>query len=285
MTMPTARHLPPRRAHSASTPTTLPFLATPGEPHPAHPAPPRQAWVERIMGMPVSIHLRGGDVSGSAARDAVAEAFATMRRMDRIFSTWVSDSDVMRLRREELTLAECDPLVRESVALGELATRLTGGAFTTLLPTGEGDLAFDPTGLVKGWAVDLAAASLRDLPGTSYCVNAGGDLLVGAHDDLPDSGPGAIGWRVGIEDPHNTSAVARSVTLTRGAVATSGTAARGAHLYDPVAARMLGRPGSVTVTGPTLLWADVWATALFVGDDGTREAFAANAPDYLSTEL
>jgi thiamine biosynthesis lipoprotein len=191
----------------------------------------------------------------------------------------------MRLRREEVTLAECDPLVRESMALGELAARLTVGAFTTLLPTGDGDLAFDPTGLVKGWAVDLAAVSLGDLPGTSYCVNAGGDLLVGAHRDLPDSGPEAIGWRVGIEDPRNTSAVARSVTLTRGAVATSGTAARGAHLYDPVAGHMLGRPGSVTVTGPTLLWADVWATALFVGDDRTREAFAANAPDYLATEL
>jgi thiamine biosynthesis lipoprotein len=285
MTTPTTRRLPSRRFGSAITPTTLPFLGTPGEPHPVRPAPPRQAWVERIMGMPVSIHLRGGDVSGPAAQDAAAAAFATMRRMDEVFSTWLSDSDIMRLRREELALAECDPLVRESMALGELAARLTGGAFTTLLPTGEGDLAFDPTGLVKGWAVDLAAASLRDLPGTSYCLNAGGDLLVGAHHDLPDSGPGAIGWRVGIEDPHNTSAVARSMTLTRGAVATSGTAARGAHLYDPVAGRMLGRSGSVTVTGPTLLWADVWATALFVGDGGTREAFAANAPDYLSTEL
>jgi thiamine biosynthesis lipoprotein len=48
---------------------------------------------------------------------------------------------------------------------------------------------------------------------------------------------------------------------------------------------MVGRAGSVTVTGPTLLWADIWATALFVGDDGTREAFVRNAPDYLATSL
>ena len=41
----------------------------------------------------------------------------------------------------------------------------------------------------------------------------------------------------------------------------------------------------MTVTGPTLLWADIWATALFVGSDRTREAFATSAPDYLSTAL
>lgn len=272
--------------HRARTsPSALPTLGLPRGLIAPQPAPPRRAWVERVMGMPVSIHLRGGDVGGRAAEEAVAEAFATLREMDRIFSTWREDSEIMRLRREEVTLRACDPLVAESIALGELASRLTRGAFTTLLPTGDGDLAFDPTGLVKGWALDLAAVSLASLPGTSYCLNAGGDLLVGAHPQLPDSGPGAIGWRVGIEDPRRRSSIAGSLIVTRGAVATSGTAARGAHLWDPRVGAPVGRPGSVTVTGPTLLWADVWATALFVGDRDTREAFASNAPDYLSTEL
>jgi thiamine biosynthesis lipoprotein len=237
------------------------------------------------MGMPVSIHLRGGDVDGRAAEDAVETAFATMREMDRIFSTWRDDSDIMRLRREEIALRQCDPLVAESIALGGLAERLTRGAFTTLLPAGEGDLAFDPTGLVKGWAVDRAAAALKGLPGTSFYINAGGDLLIGAHGAVPDSGAEAIGWRVGIEDPRHRTSLASSVVVTRGAVATSGTAARGAHLWAPATQRHVGRLGSVTVTGPTLLWADIWATALFVGDTSAREAFAAQAPDYLSTEL
>lgn len=253
-------------------------------PRPA-PAPARKAWVEPIMGTSVSIHLRGGDVGGRAAVAAVASAFGTLREMERIFSTYQDDSDIMRLRREELRLEECDPVVALALRLGEQAEQLTAGAFTTLLPTGHGELAFDPTGLVKGWAVDLAARSLGGLEGTSYCISAGGDLVVGAHPDLPDSGSDAIGWRVGIEDPRNPSTIARTVRLTRGAVATSGTAARGAHLYDPASGRMVGRAGSVTVTGPTLLWADIWATALFVGDDGTREAFVRNAPDYLATSL
>lgn len=285
MTIPTG----PRRARAAlagrPSPTALPALALPTGLRAPRPAPPRRAWVERIMGMPVSIHLRGGDVDGSQAVDAVEAAFATMREMDRIFSTWREGSDIMRLRREEVGLRQCDPLVAEAIALGGLAERLTCGSFTTLLPTGEGELAFDPTGLVKGWAVDRAAASLRGLPGTSYCINAGGDLLIGAHASVPDSGAEAIGWRVGIEDPRNRTSIASSVVVTRGAVATSGTAARGAHLWDPATRQHVGRLGSVTVTGPTLLWADIWATALFVGDAGTREAFASQAPDYLSTEL
>ena len=68
-------------------------------------------------------------------------------------------------------------------------------------------------------------------------------------------------------------------------MATSGTAARGAHLYDPASEWMVDRAGSVTVTGPTLLWADIWATALFVGGRATREAFDARAVGYSAFTL
>ena len=246
----------------------------------------RKAWVEQVMGMPISIHLRGGTgVDSPEASAAVWAAYDSLREMDRILSPYRDDSDVMRLRRGEAQLGVCSPLVAEALRIGESAERLTHGSFTTLLPTGDGTLAFDPTGLTKGWAVDLAAVHLARLSGISHCINAGGDLLVGAHPDLPRRGPDSIGWRIGIEDPHDRSTIASTVYLTHGAVATSGTAARGAHLYDPATGELVGRPGSVTVIGPTLLWADIWATALFVGDEVTREAFALRAPDYVSTAM
>ena len=247
-------------------------------------APPRRAWVEQVMGLPVSIHVRGAGAYDAPVDRAVAAAFATLREMDRVFSTWQDGSDVMRLRRGEIGLADCDPLVAESVRLGAEAARVTGGAFTTLLPA-DGELLFDPTGLVKGWAVDRATVPLLGLPGVSFCVNAGGDLVVGAHPDLPDDGPDAVVWRIGIEDPRDRTRVAATLPVTRGAVATSGTAARGAHLYDPAGDRMVDRAGSTTVHGPTLLWADVWATALFVGDAGTRELFVRHAPAYGALDL
>ena len=258
-----------------SRPVTRP--RQPGVPDPA-PAPARRAWVEQIMGMPISIHLRGADVDGLAAHEAVASAFRILREMDSIFSTYREDSDLMRLRREEVQVSQCSPL-------GQEAEELPRGAFTTVLPTGDGDLAFDPTGLVKGWAVDRASVPLSGLERISFCINAGGDILIGAHADMPADGPESIAWRIGVEDPLDRQRIANTLTLTRGAVATSGTAARGAHLYDPASGELVGRPGSVTVTGPTLLWADIWATALFVGSERTSEAFAANATDYLSTAL
>jgi thiamine biosynthesis lipoprotein len=224
-------------------------------------------------------------VDGKRAQQAVARAFAVLREMDSIFSTYRDDSDLMRLRREEVPISQCSPLVEEALRIGQEAESATRGAFTTLLPTGEGDLAFDPTGLVKGWAVDRASAPLLELERVSFCINAGGDVLVGAHADLPTSGPDAIVWRVGVEDPLDRQRIAHTLSLARGAVATSGTAARGAHLYDPASGQMVGRPGSVTVTGPTLLWADIWATALFVGSADTRDAFAHHAAGYSSTVL
>ena len=247
------------------------------------PAPAHRAWVEPHMGMPISIHLRGEGVDATSSGQAVRAAFDTFREMDEIFSTYNPRSQLMRIRSEEIGLEACSPLVSDALSIGEHAARLTQGAFTTLLPTGDGDLAFDPTGLVKGWTVDLACAHLGSLPGVSWCINAGGDLRIGAHPDLPRSGPGSITWQIGVEDPRDPTRVSHAISLTEGAVATSGTAARGAHLYDPATERMLDQQGSVTVTGPTLLWADIWATALFVGVNRTRDAFTTGATHYRAT--
>ncbi len=226
------------------------------------------------MGMPMSIHLRGSDLTGAEVEKAVRAAYQVLARMDELFSTWAPDSQVSRLRRGELAISDCDPLVGEAARIGELAAEATRGAFTTALPDADGMPRFDPTGLVKGWAVDRAGNELRGLPGVSWCINAGGDVLAGRHQHIPPVGDDAAPWRIGIENPHDRSQIARVVPLTEGAVATSGTAARGAHLYDPAAGHLVGRPGSTSVIGPNLLWADIWATALFVGGEATRAAFA-----------
>ncbi len=97
--------------------------------------------------------------------------------------------------------------------------------------------------------------------------------------DTPPTGEDAAPWRIGIESPVDREKVAAVVPLTAGAVATSGTAARGAHLYDPASGSMIGRVGSTTVVGPMLLWADIWATALFVGGADTATAFSQRAPE------
>ena len=236
------------------------------------------------MGMPISIHVRAADPARRDIEKAVSAAYAELTRMEDIFTTYRSDSQTSRLRRGEIALGECDPLVAQAMEIGEQGRALTGGAFTTDLPDGAGGRAFDPTGLVKGWAVDRASEYLAGLAGVSWCVNAGGDVLAGRHRHVPPLGPDAAPWRIGVENPRDRAQIARVVPLECGAVATSGTAARGAHLYDPTTGSYAARDGSSTVIGPTLLWADIWATALFVGGAAARERFDAQR-DYAAFDL
>lgn len=216
------------------------------------------------MGMPVSIHLRGPGTRTETVEQEVKDVYADLAWVDRVFSTYRPDSQISRLRRGELTPSGCGPEVREVMALCQDAAERTSGSFSWLLPGDSGDLVVDPTGLVKGWALARAAHRLDRLDGHAYCVNAGGDITVGGRDATQaDPRP----WRLGIEDPYDRSQVARVVEMRHGGLATSGTAARGPHLVDPVTGEPSRRRGSVSVLGPDIMWADVWATALFVGPD------------------
>ena len=64
----------------------------------------RRAWVEQVMGMPVSIHLRGPEVRGPDAERAVAAAYAELVRLDGLFSTYRPESPLSRRRRGDLSL-------------------------------------------------------------------------------------------------------------------------------------------------------------------------------------
>jgi thiamine biosynthesis lipoprotein len=222
----------------------------------------RQAWSEQIMGMPISVHLRGS--AGTTPRQAAVDAvFAELRSVDRIFSTYREDSDISQLDRGEVTAERCDPAVREVLDLCERARAGTDGYFDIWLPGADGSVHLDPSGLVKGWAAERAAGRLATLGADDHYLNAGGDIALGC------AGPESSPWRIGIEHPDQSGALLGVVALTSGGIATSGTAQRGAHIVDPLTGREATALWSVTVIGPSLLWADVYATAAFArGLDG-----------------
>jgi len=236
---------------------------------------PRRAFVEQVMGLPVSVHVRG-EVDRPEVETAVAQVWGVLHRVDAVFSTWRTDSDLLRLRRGELSVAEAHPWLAEVEQLCVAAEDRTAGLFSA----GFDGADHDPTGLVKGWAVERAALHLRHVPGISWCVNAGGDLLAGA-----GRGTAPSSWLVGVEDPRAPGSVAATIPLRSGGLATSGAAARGAHVVDPRTGRPVARDGSATVWGPTLLWADVWATALFVDPVAGRAALRGADPAYRSLVL
>jgi thiamine biosynthesis lipoprotein len=82
-----------------------------------------------------------------------------------------------------------------------------------------------------------------------------------------------------VEDPLRAGRILTVLDLCDGAVATSGTAHRGAHIIDPRTGSPATRFASATVVGPSLLWADVHATAAMA--DGPAALARLNAePGY-----
>src|SRR4051812_10109663 len=227
------------------------------------------------MGMPLSIHVRGPRArTDPSVADAVARALHGLHDADAIFSTWKAGSVVSRIRRGELTIADAPAEVREVARLCRDARDRTDGWFDGWLPDGpRGPRLFEPTGLVKGWAVQRACDLLRGaLPAHDVLVNAGGDVAVGCS---RLDGPG---WVVGIEDPRDRTRVLATLELRRGGVATSGSAARGAHVLDP----RTGEPGgagllAVSVVAPDLVTAAVDATAAYARGAGC-DAWLATLP-------
>ena len=218
---------------------------------------PLRRYVAHLMGMPVSLALRGRHTGDTAAGEAWERCVAELTEVDRIFSTYREDSVISRLSRGEIGVADCPPEVHEVLALGERARVESGGAFDVRRPGPDGVPTLDPSGVVKGWAVQRASAHLRALPDTDVCLSAGGDMVCHVADDVRPA------WRVGIEDPRDPQQLLATVEVRRGAVATSGAAHRGEHITD---ARTGGTPGavaSVTVLADDLTWADIDATAAY----------------------
>ncbi|MET8978474.1 FAD:protein FMN transferase [Streptomyces sp. NPDC004539] len=215
------------------------------------------------MGTVFSFDVRGGDPA--PVRAALDEAVAFLHRVDAVFSTYREDSEISRLARGELTLADCSPEVTEVLELGAEAERLSDGWFSMRY---EGRL--DPTGIVKGWSTERAARMLAAADPTGVSLNGGGDVQL-----LGTPGPERP-WRVGVSDPLRPGGLAAVVSAAGApelAVATSGTAERGAHIVDPKTGHSAVTDlVAVTVVAPTLTWADCWATAAFAM--GSREGLA-----------
>jgi FAD:protein FMN transferase len=207
--------------------------------------------VEQIMGTAIGVDLRDPEVPASA----VEAAFESLRRADARFSTYQPDSEVCRLSRGELTLAACSLELRQVLALAEQLRADSGGYFE--VHGHRADRGLDPSGVVKGWAVEEAAWILDAAGARNYAINAGGDVLVRGE---PERGEP---WRIGIRHPLQSDAVARVLELRTGAVATSGLYERGDHITDPLTGSAPRDWLSMTVVGPSLTYADAYATAAF----------------------
>ncbi len=235
------------------------------ESRPGRPAGPMR--IDRVMGTVVTIDVRqpGADPA------AVDAAFAFLHDVDRRFSPYRPDGEVGRLIRGEVEVAACAEDLRHLIALCDDLTRTSGGAFDIRGHRPDGRP--DPTGIVKGWAAEETARILEDAGLTRFVVAAGGDVVTRG-----EPAPG-VPWRVGIRHPERADRVALVVGLRGESIATSGAYERGGHIVDPVTRRAADGLVSMTVVGPSLTFADAYATAAFaMGERGV--AWAASRTGY-----
>jgi thiamine biosynthesis lipoprotein len=210
--------------------------------------------VEDVMGMGIVVDVRDPVVDDQA----VDGAFDWLRFVDETFSTYKHESEVCRIDRGELAPADAHAHVRAVLERCEELRAETDGFFDA-----RAGGRLDPSGLVKGWAVDHAAAILEAAGPQSFAIYAGGDVIVRGHPE-----PGEP-WRVGIRHPEHADRLAAVVEATDLAVATSGAYARGDHVLDPHTGQPPSGLRSVTITGQDLATADAYATAAFaMGERG-----------------
>jgi FAD:protein FMN transferase len=237
--------------------------------------PGRRRHAEHVMGTVVSFDVPGcaGEPRGPAGQmgGPLGQAVRWLHWVDATFSPYRDDSDVSRFGRGALPLADCAPELDQVLQACAAISERSGGYFTTT-PGG----TFDPSGYVKGWAIERAAAMLTAAGSAEHSVNGGGDIQC----------VGERLWRVGIADPLRPGRLALVVTGRDFAVATSGVAERGPHIIDPYTGQPSVGLASITVVGATLAETDAYATAAFAMGSAARdwvesvegyEAFAVTA--------
>ncbi|MGJ6981633.1 FAD:protein FMN transferase [Aestuariimicrobium soli] len=219
-------------------------------------------------------------VQGGLAPDLVDEVRATFTTLDERFSLYRPTSEASRVSRRELAFADASPEYRSAYWVAHDWGTLTDGAFNPFRLDGTIDLH----GVVKALAMDATAELLRAVG--DWCLNVGGDVL--AHGRQDEHRP----WVAGIVDPDDQQELISQVELSGDlpAVATSGTALRGEHIWrlpadrDPAfhASHAQGHdPGivhrfrQVSVHATDIVTADVLATAILAGGRATLRAVTA----------
>jgi len=223
-----------------------------------------QRHVEHCMGTVFSIDVRAPGVDHSAIESIVR----WLHWVDEVFSTYKPSSQIRRLELGDLSIDDCAPEVREILTRCEELTIETNGYFTAYA-----DGALDPSGLVKGWAIQRASETLTAAGSINHCVNGGGDIQCAG-----SAKPGQP-WRIGITDPLRPGEFAGVIAGHNLAVATSGTAERGSHIHSPDGYDAVAGLTSVTVVGTQLSTVDAYATAAFAMGSAAR-GWIESLPDY-----
>lgn len=200
------------------------------------------------MGMPIAVEV----VDDSVSEQLFAEIFNYFAYVDDRYSTYKTDSEISAINRG-LPISRWSVEMKTVLDLCEQTKLETNGYFDI-----KRDGKLDPSGLVKGWAIQQAGSLLKQRKFHNFYIDAGGDVQVSGKNNQ------GLPWRIGIRNPFNRDEIIKTLSATTEGIATSGTAVRGQHIYNPLLpGQQLTKVVSLTVVGPNIYDADRFATAAF----------------------
>jgi len=207
-------------------------------------------------------YIGSGGGTRNIARQAAQAVLAEIHRLTAILSTYDPESEISRFDRFEHR--EPSRELAEVLELYRIWENRTGGVLSVRPRGATTPLNVDALG--KAYIIDRSAEAARlavpDLAG--LVLNIGGDIVVWGRE-----------CEVGITDPaapaDNADPLTR-IVIRGGAVATSGTYLRGAHLIDARTGRTEIRASSSTVVARNAVTANALASTLCIlnADEGMR---------------
>lgn len=209
------------------------------------------------------------DLPETELNNAINEAVKVLHEADEIFSLYKPESPLSKLASGECSVSDCPEVVSTIWDECEKWSQVTDGWFSPFTP----EHTFDPSGLVKSWAANKSAEVLEQHGITDFAMNAGGDIRLSK--DITSG----VALQIGISKPitiASPDAGVLTVVNLNGtpfrAVATSGTAERGDHIWNPkLGSAWANSISQVTVVAKDIVTADVWATALFAAGENALE--------------
>jgi thiamine biosynthesis lipoprotein len=290
---------------------TLPAWVTPlaAQEHELATEAKRYTFTQAHLGTIVRLVFYSAD--RAEAKQLAARCFERVVELDRVFSDYRDDSELMKLCKvahKRATSVSHDMFT--VLACAQQISEQSGGAFDVTLGSSSkawrerkrGDvdaampvrekvdsrdivlnkadqtvsfnkpLSLDLGGIAKGYIADELAETLEGAGFADFAVSVGGEMVCAG------SPLSRKGWSIDLEGPGQK--VVASMELSRTALSSSGDSyqfteiegKRSAHVLDPDTGKGKQDQLNITVIAPTAMQADAWATALRVM--GVDEGYA-----------
>jgi len=210
------------------------------------------------MGMTISVEI----ANASSTKTDIDKVFSYFENVENKFSVFKTTSEITLINNGKIKESQWSEDMKLVFALAKKTKKETNGYFDIVATDGK----YNPSGLVKGWAIYNASKLLLAQEFKDFYVEAGGDVQAQGKNERGRY------WSVGIKNPFNQEQIIKILYLKNQGIATSGTYLRGQHIYDPHAgSKPLTKIVSISVIGPNVYEADRFATAAFaMGEKGIR---------------